>query len=391
MGVATFFKEMFSKKDKEKSFRANMEGYSEDYESAKFNVTELALFTAIDLIARSLAKCEFVTVENYKEIHKSEYYLWNYSPNKHQTKMEFIINAVANLIFDNELLIFESADYQLLIADSFSHTEYAMLDDTFSGIICRNMTLQRSFKESEVIYLKYNNFLLRGLLSSMCTSYENLMKSAGERYDKAVGHKGIFTMANMQQGDLEFEKTFNEIIKNRFKNYFNSKNAVLPLFDGQSYTEPSTDAGKTTNTEINDISKLRAEAYSTVGNALHIPPAIISGEASQLSDSTDAFIAEVIDPLAQMFEQEVTKKRYGETEFLKGNYLLIDTTYVKHIDAVSSANNLDKSIACGILSPEKAQKYCNMLPSKEKWASSYYMTKNYQTADMAVKGGENQC
>lgn len=390
MAIADVFKKIFSKSGKEKAFIEDMEGYSEEYESAKFYVTELALFTAIDLIARSLAKCEFVTVENGKEVNKSEYYLWNYAPNKHQTKIEFISNAVANLIFDNELLIFESVDHQLLIADSFSHTEYAMLDDTFSGITCRNMTLQRTFKESEVIYLKYNNFALRGLLSSMCTSYESLMCSAGERYNKAVGHKGVFTVESYEQGDLEFEKTFNEIIKNRFKNYFNSKNAVLPLFQGQSYTEPSTDAGKTTNTEINDIQKLRNEAYSAVGNALHIPPAIISGTASQLSDSKDAFIAEAVDPLAQMFEQEATKKRYGESEFLKGNYLLIDTTFAKHIDAISSANNLDKAIACGVLSPEKAQKYCNMLPSKEKWASSYYMTKNYQTADMAVKGGENE-
>lgn len=367
----------------------DFEKYYEKYEASKFNVTELALFTAISLIARSLAKCEFVTVENNSEVHKSEYYLWNYVPNKHQTKIEFISNAVANLIFNNELLIFESTDHQLLIADSFSHNEYALIDDTFSGITCRNLSLQRSFKENEVMYLKYNNFALRGLLSSMCTSYENLMLSAEERYNKAIGHKGILKVSTMATETKDFQDKFNDLMQNRFKTYFNAKSAVLPLFDGYDYTEPSTDAGKTTNTEINDIQKLRDEAYAAVGNALHIPPAIISGTASQLSDAMDAFIAEAVDPLAQMFEQEITKKRYGESEFLKGNYLLIDTTYVKHIDAISSANNLDKAIACGVLSPEKAQKYCNMLPSKEKWASSYYMTKNYQTADMAVKGGDN--
>ena len=74
----------------------------------------------------------------------------------------------------------------------------------------------------------------------------------------------------------------------------------------------------------------------------------------------------------------------------KGNYILIDTTVVKHIDAITSANNLDKSIASGVLNPYKAQKYCNMLPCEEKWAKSYYMTKNYQTAEMAMKGGENE-
>ena len=47
------------------------------------------------------------------------------------------------------------------------------------------------------------------------------------------------------------------------------------------------------------------------------------------------------------------------------NYILIDTTVVKHIDAITSANNLDKSIASGVLNPYKAQKYCNMLPCEE--------------------------
>lgn len=86
----------------------------------RFHLTELALFTAIDFIARSLAKCEFVTVNNNRESRKAEYYLWNYAPNKHQTKIEFFTQAVAKLIFDNELLIVETADNQLMIADSFS-------------------------------------------------------------------------------------------------------------------------------------------------------------------------------------------------------------------------------------------------------------------------------
>ncbi len=167
----------------------------------RFHLTELALFTAIDFIARSLAKCEFVTVNNNRESRKAEYYLWNYAPNKHQTKIEFFTQAVAKFIFDNELLIVETADNQLMIADSFSRTEHALIDDTFSGVTCRNFTYQRIFPESEVIYLRYNNFALNGLLSDMCNTYEQLMLSAQERYNKAVGHKGILEMDNYSFSD----------------------------------------------------------------------------------------------------------------------------------------------------------------------------------------------
>lgn len=384
MKIIDYFRSIFGKKD---AVAAELTSENHSTEQS-FHLTELALFTAIDFIARSLAKCEFVTVNNNRESRKAEYYLWNYAPNKHQTKIEFFTQAVAKLIFDNELLIVETADNQLMIADSFSRTEHALIDDTFSGVTCRNFTYQRTFFESEVIYLRYNNFALNGLLSDMCNTYEQLMLSAQERYNKAVGHKGILEMDNYSFGDENFAETYNKVLAKQFKAFYANKNAVMPLYKGMHYTEPSTDAGKTTNSEINDIQKLKAEAYTIVGNALHIPPAILSGEASQLSDAMDCAIGNAIDPIANMFEQEITKKRFGATEFSKGNYLLIDTTTVRHIDAVSQANNLDKSIASGVLTPAQAQKYCNMLPCSEAWAHTYYITKNYQTIANALKGGE---
>lgn len=384
MKIINYFRSVFGKKDAVAA-EFNSENYSTEQ---SFHLTELALFTAVDFIARSLAKCEFVTVNNNRESRKAEYYLWNYSPNKHQTKIEFFTQAVAKLIFDNELLIIETADNQLLIADSFSRTEHALIDDSFSGITCRNFTYQRTFFESEVIYLQYNNFALKGLLADMCNTYEQLMLSAQERYNKAVGHKGILELENYSFGDENFAETYNKVLAKQFKAFYSNKNAVMPIFKGMKYSEPSTDAGKTTNSEINDIQKLKAEAYTIVGNALHIPPAILSGEASQLSDAMDCAIGNAIDPIANMFEQEITKKRFGANEFSKGNYLLIDTTTVRHIDAISQANNLDKSIASGVLTPAQAQKYCNMLSCSEAWAHIYYLTKNYQTITNALKGGE---
>lgn len=384
MKIIDYFRSIFGKKDAVAA-EFNSENYSTEQ---SFHLTELALFTAVDFIARSLAKCEFVTVNNNRESRKAEYYLWNYAPNKHQTKIEFFTQAVAKLIFDNELLVIETADNQLMIADGFSKTEHALIDDTFSGVTCRNFTYQRIFPESEVIYLRYNNFALNGLLADMCNTYEQLMLSAQERYNKAVGHKGILELENYSFGDENFAETYNKVLSKQFKSFYSNKNAVMPIFKGMKYSEPSTDAGKTTNSEINDIQKLRTEAYTIVGNALHIPPAILSGEASQLSDALDCAIGNAIDPIANMFEQEITKKRFGATEFNKGNYLLIDTTTVRHIDAISQANNLDKSIASGVLTPAQAQKYCNMLPCPDKWANEYYITKNYQTTENALKGGE---
>lgn len=363
-----------------------IEGFFKKHETSKFLITEIALFTTIDLVARSVAKCDFVTAVDGKESHGAEYFSWNYAPNKHQTKGEFITQFVSSLFFKNEALIIETVDGQRLVADSFSKKEYAIHDDVFSNVKVRGYTFNKNFKSSEVIYLKYSNVGIINILSSMCKSYEKLMNSAEKRYNKAIGHKGILKIDAMAANDRDFQKKFNELMNERFKDYFNAQDAVLPLYDGYDYSEPSIDASKTTQNEINDIQKLKNEAIDAVANAIHTPPSIIKGEASQLSDAFDIFIANAVDTITRPFGQEITKKVYGFEGFKKGNYCVIDTTTVKHIDVISSATNIDKAIACRVLTPAKAQAYCNMLPSNDKSANSYYLTKNYQTADMALEG-----
>lgn len=363
--------------------------FIEKREASKYYLTEIALFTAIDLIARTLSKCEFVTVRNGKEYRGAEYYLWNYKPNKHQTKAEFVVQLISTLIFRNEVLVFETSDRQLLIADNFGLQENAVTDDIFTNVFSRGWTSPRTYRSSDVLYLKLNSFSLSNLLSNMCATYQRLMNSADERYNKAVGHKGILTISTSATGTQDFQKRYNELLNERFVDYFNKKNAVLPLFQGFNYSEPSTEAGKTTNSEINDLQKLRQEAFAIVGNALHIAPALLSGDASMLKDATDAFISNAVDPYASSLEQEITVKRYGENDFLSGNYMFIDTTYARHMDAISNAVNVDKAIAAGVLSPAKAQRYCGMLPTTEEWAQDFYMTKNYQSAELSLKGGEN--
>jgi hypothetical protein len=69
--------------------------------------------------------------------------------------------------------------------------------------------------------------------------------------------------------------------------------------------------------------------------------------------------------------------------------MFIDTTFARHMDAISNAVNVDKAIAAGVLNPAEAQRHCGMLPTTEEWAQNFYMTKNYQSAELSLKGGEN--
>lgn len=386
MGVIIdFFKERFGKQAEPAGGDIAEARGSDAGSFDSFRLTEIALFTAVDLIARTLSKCEFVTVSRNKEIRGAEYFLWNYKPNRHQTKAEFLTEMVSRLILRNEVLVFETSDRQLLIADSFGKETRAVTDDIFSGVTARGMSFG-TFRSGDVIYLQYNNSSVTGLLRGVCESYSQLMQDAAEKYEQQAGHKVVLGIGAHQTGDKEFQEKLNNLLENDFKTFFRKKNAVLPLYKNFSYDEPTTDAKNKAVSEVSDLKQLRAEAFTAVGNAFHVPPAVVSGEASMLSDAMQTFVGNAVDPIAKMLEQEITVKRYGEGDFMKGDYLLIDTTYARHIDAVSGAVNLDKAIACGVLNPYRAQRYCNMLPCDEEWARKYYITKNYEENER--KGGE---
>ena len=392
MRIIDFLKEKLIGKTSYEFTFADFDAYCKSHnEYASFKVAETALFITIDLIAKTLSKCRFCTVENGKEVEKKEFYAWNYRPNKHQTKYEFICEFITRLFINNEALIVETIDGQRLIASSFSKQEKALIDDIFEDVTVRGLTLPNTFYSSDVIYLKYHSIAIAELMSQVCRTYEELMQVTRRKIRRSGDKKAIVEISAMAQNNKSFKENFEKMLNDDFRAYFGDGDVVLPTYDGIKVTDTSSGTTqKTSLNEVNDLSKLMTTATEIVANTLHIPPALIRGEASQLDDAENALIANAIDPVARAFEEAITAACYGERGVLNGSYLHIDTTYAKHLDPIYSAVNIDKAIASRVLTPAQAQRYCNMVPDDSDSANSYYLTKNYQTADLAVaEGGEN--
>ena len=118
---------------------------------------ELAFWTCVGKIANALTKCEFRTFYEGEELFKDEYYLWNYEPNRNQNKAEFLSKAMEQLFRNNELLIVESYDGQLLVADDFSVTKNTLYGDTYTNVQVDDYTFSRSFRSSDVLHWTLNN------------------------------------------------------------------------------------------------------------------------------------------------------------------------------------------------------------------------------------------
>ena len=352
-----------------------------------FAIESFAVFTTIEMIASLLSKCEFKTYDKFKELRGYEWYSLNIKPNKNQNATQFWHEVYCKLLYYQEVLIVDIGG-QKIIADDFNMKENAIIDSVFSQVSRGDITFNRSFKSSEVLYMKYANSNVKSLISNVFGLYNKLISEASDKYIKAGGQKGVLNVDAIARGEPDFEDKFTDLMKNKFKSYFTEKNAVLPLWKGISYDPQTTDNVKKSTSEITDIKSLVDDAMSRVAQAYKVPPALVKGEVAGLKDAFDIMLTICIDPLANMASEEMTSKLFKVKDVIDGSSIGADTTCIKHVDIFDIANNIDKLISCGFASIDEAREKAGMTAIKEDWGEKHWITKNYQDVE-DLKGGEN--
>ena len=338
---------------------------------------ELAFWTCVGKIANALTKCEFRTFYEGEELFKDEYYLWNYEPNRNQNKAEFLSKAMEQLFRNNELLIVESYDGQLLVADDFSVTKNALYGDTYTNVQVDDYTFSRSFRSSDVLHWTLNNKNVNRIMQHLYDSYSKLIDYSAKSYLKSRGSRGTLNISAMAQSDKLFNEKLEKLMNEYFKSFFESPNAVLPLFEGYSYT----DIGSKTYSEgtSRDIKSQYDDIFDFTARGFSMPPTLAKGDVQDTEKAVDEMLTFCLDPLAQMFMQEINRKRIGKNGIQKGTKLQIDTMRVKHIDMFDIATSADKLISSGIYTVNMILRALGEIPIDEDWADQHFITKNYST------------
>lgn len=364
--------------------------YLDQEQMTKLVMTEFTIHAAINLIANCISKCEFKTFLAGKETQGEEYYTWNYEPNVNQNSSQFLQELVTKLLYNNECLVVESQG-QLIIAESFGKEEFALKETIFSGVSRKGFTFNRTFTMSEVLYYKLNNKNIRQLLASLCDGYNKILSEAVDKYEKAGGEKGTLhidaTAQGMKYGNKTFEDVFEDLMNNRFKKFFNSRSAVLPLFSGFTYTKQAAEQSKKSTSEIKDITDMLDEIVETVARAFNIPVSLLKGDVSDVEKITKNFLTFCIDPICEMIQTENNRKRCGKKEIQKGNYLRIDTTTIMHTDIFDIAEKIDKLIASGMYCIDELRKKLGDAELNTEESRKHWITKNY-TDLQTLEGGD---
>lgn len=341
-------------------------------------IRELAFNLVANKIANAISKCQMNIYMDKKRTRNEEWYRWNVSPNPNQSAPVFWAKLIYQLYDNNEVLIIP-INGNLYVADSFIvNKQYAFFDYRFESIQIDDFSLSRAFRQNEVFYFQLNNKKMVTYLNGTMTLYTGLIKAAYSSYMASNGNKGFLKISQFAEQEDDFQEYFNQLVNEDFKKFFESSNAVMPLYEGYEY-ESLGNTGTQTNTR--DIKSLIDDVIQTTANAFNMPTSIAIGNVQDTSKAIDEFLTFCIDPLIRILEAEITRKLFTQSQVIDGYYVKFDTTAIKHIDLLDVATAIDKLISSGCFTINDIRKTIGADEIDEPWANQFFMTKNYSTIE----------
>ncbi len=344
---------------------------------------DLAFWSAVNLIAKAISKCEIKTKIAGENQKGAEYYLWNVEPNKNQNSSVFFAKLIGTLCLKNEALVVESDDGQLLIADSYQHKEYALYGDTFSDVTIGDYAFHRTFRQADVLFFQMHCVDMRKVVNSINESYGKLIATAEKYFARSRGSKGTLTVPAAMTGTDAESNAISNYLNNYVKKFLDSDNGALPVFNGYTYTPIEDKMYK--NETSRDLRAMIDDIYDFTARAFSIPPVLLRGDTAGIKDVLGSFLTFCIDPLTDMLREEIVRKRIGREGALHGYDLTIDTRTIQHVDILQAAEPVDKLIASGAYSINDIRDLLGDERIDEPWADEHYITKNYTTFDETLK------
>ena len=113
----------------------------------------------------------------------------------------------------------------------------------------------------------------------------------------------------------------------RFKTFFENKNAVLPLLDGFHYVPQDGAATQKGANEISDLDSLIKQAQDRACNVYHVAPSLLRGEVTNIDEAIRSTLSFGVKPPLRLIETEINRKAYGK-DVLNGWKMMVDTTHI---------------------------------------------------------------
>ena len=353
--------------------------------AVRVHMKKLAIDTCVSFLGRTISQSEF-RIKHGKEFIKDElYYRLNVRPNKNFTASTFWETFVHKLIYDNEVLVIQSDDDDLLIADDFIHNKYAVFEDTFTNVVVRDYEFKRSFKQSEVMHLTYRNDKLAPLIEGLFSDYGELFGRILSSQKRKNQVRGVVDIESQGGKVEEQQKKLQVFINKIYKSFGDKSVAIVPQQPGFKYNEIYN--GVANGPGVDEINKVTNGFLDQVAMAIGIPISLIRGDMADIEKPTKNYMLNTVKPLLKKIADEVNVKFFEMKEYLSGNK--IDIKSVSYQSIFDLATSIDKLIASSAFTANEIRLEVGYEASDDPKLNKHYITKNY--AETGVdEGGEEE-
>lgn len=369
------------KRNKELEFMLDLDIITDT--ANRLHMKRLAIDTCVSFLGRTISQSEF-RVRNGKAFKKDElYYRLNVRPNKNMTASTFWERFVRKLIYDNECLVIQADDGDLLIADGFKHNEYAVFEDTFTDVRVKDYTFKRSFKQSEVIHLKYRNDKLSPLIDGLFADYGDLFGRILNSQKRKNQVRGTVDMDMIGAKTEEQIAKLQEFIDNMYKSIGSKDIAIVPQQKGINYNEIYN--GVANGPSVEEINKVTNGFLNQVAMAIGIPIALIYGEMADVEKQTKNYMLFTVRPLLKKLSDEANVKFFEMSEYLLGRK--IEVKAVSYQSIFDLATSIDKLISSSAFTGNEIRSEVDYEESDDPNLNIHHITKNYTKLNES-EGGE---
>lgn len=378
------FLDAIFQRNSELAFSFDMELYQDA--SKRIHMKKLAIDTCASFLARTISQSEFRIKEGSQYKKDELYYKLNVRPNKNMTASTFWQEVVYKLIYDNECLIIQSDEDDLLIADDFVHNQYAVYEDTFSKVVVKDFEFKRTYKQSEVLHLRYSNEKLAPLIDSLYADYGDLFGRLLNSQKRKNQVRSTVSMDMQTAKSKDNLAKLQEFINKMYKAVDEKDVAIIPQMPGFEYKEHFSGGGGAQSVE--ELNKVTDGFFNQVATALGIPITLIHGSMADVEKVTKNYMMYTINPLLKKIKDEGNAKFFEKEDYLKGARLEVHT--VSYQSIFDLATSIDKLRASGIYTGNEIRAKLGEDTVDIPFMEEYFITKNYTEMNQTVEGGENK-
>lgn len=345
--------------------------------ASQIYVKDLAIYTAVSLIADLLGRCERQVYRDGKLVRDENWYRWNVEANPNQSGDDLFRQWLMKYYYDSQALVVPIYG-QLYVADSFATVENQVYGNTYVNVAISQLQLERMFYAQDVYYLSEGSRSVRRMVDGMYLQYSELLAAAGQAIRSAGGEKYAFQLDRPPSGTPEDQEKYAAQLRENLKTFVTGVRAAYPLYRGQSLTKLSG-SGSVAASPVVD---LRREVYNMVGSAIHLPESLLTGNMNNAEQILQQALTFAVDPLAHRIGRELTRKTFSKDQ-ITGHCcgMRVDTSKLLHVDLVTMADKLDKLISSGISCIDEARRRGGLPELGTEWSRMHFITKNYDKVE----------